>query len=257
MNFARSKLKHNLLIILGLLLAIGGVSGVLLDQLRTPQESNDGMYIGPMKPVAQTPLVVSTETTPGPSSTPTESIVSPTVLPSLIDKSAPKNYEVKTGLNIPLETPMIPDRIVIPSINLDAPVVAADFNTLNLDGETFGQWQAPNMFAAGWHPNSALLGKPGNTVINGHHNEFGEVFGRLVDLNVGDFVYVYSRGEKFTFVIANRMILKERFEPVSVRLENARWINPTDDVRLTLITCWPKETNTHRLILAARPVANN
>jgi len=94
-------------------------------------------------------------------------------------------------------------------------------------------------------------------VINGHHNEYGEVFGKLVDLQVGDFVYVYSRGEKFAFVIANRMILPERFQPVNVRLENARWINPTDDVRLTLITCWPKESNTHRLILVGRPVAVN
>jgi len=135
-------------------------------------------------------------------------------------------------------------------------VVPADYNTLMVEGETFGQWQAPSMFAAGWHPNSALLGKRGNTVINGHHNEFGEVFGRLVDVKVGDEVYVYSRGQKYSFIIANRMILPERFQPLEVRLENARWINATDDVRLTLITCWPKETNTHRLILVARPVAN-
>lgn len=257
MNIVRSNLKHNLLIILGLLLAIGGVSGVLWDQLQPPQASNGGMYIGPMKPQKQTPSITAIESTPGTLLATAEPTAMATIIPSLIDQAAPKSYQVKTGLDIPIESPTIPDRIVIPSINLDAPVVAADFNTLNLDGETFGQWQAPNMYAAGWHPNSALLGKRGNTVINGHHNEFGEVFGRLVDLNVGDFVYVYSRGEKFTFVIANRMILKERFEPVSVRLENARWINPTDDVRLTLITCWPKETNTHRLILVARPVANN
>lgn len=256
MKVVQTNLKHNLLIILGLLMAIGGVTGVLWDELQPLPQSNDGMYIGPMKPANETPSLTAVEATPGvstPTPEPTESV---TVIPSLIDEASPKSYLVKTGFDIPLESPAIPDRIVIPSINLDAPVVAADFNTLNLDGETFGQWQAPNMYAAGWHPNSALLGKRGNTVINGHHNEFGEVFGKLVDLKVGDFVYVYSRGEKFTFVIANRMILKERFEPVSVRLENARWINPTDDVRLTLITCWPKETNTHRLILVARPVAN-
>lgn len=40
----------------------------------------------------------------------------------------------------------------------------------------------------------------------------------------------------------------------SALLENAQFMAQTDDERLTLITCWPYETNTHRLILIARPV---
>jgi sortase A len=132
-------------------------------------------------------------------------------------------------------------------------VVVADYNSTNIDGETFGQWQAPNQLAAGWQPDSALLGQVGNTVINGHHNEFGEVFGKLVDVKIGDKVYVYSNGKKFTFVIANRMILQERFVSTETRLQNARWLGETDDMRLTLVTCWPKISNTHRLILVARP----
>ncbi len=50
------------------------------------------------------------------------------------------------------------------------------------------------------------------------------------------------------------MILQERFVDVATRLDNARWLNRTDDVRLTLVTCWPKISNTHRLILVARPL---
>ncbi|MEA5077500.1 MAG: sortase [Anaerolineaceae bacterium] len=163
-------------------------------------------------------------------------------------------YFVHASLKSGLETPMIPDRIVIPEIDLDAPVIVADYNSTDIEGETFGQWMAPNEFAAGWQPDSALLGSAGNTVINGHHNEFGEVFGRLVDLKVGDKFYVYSKGHQYSFIIANRMILQERFVDVATRLDNARWLNRTDDVRLTLVTCWPKISNTHRLILVARPV---
>ncbi|HOG80388.1 MAG TPA: sortase, partial [Anaerolineaceae bacterium] len=51
------------------------------------------------------------------------------------------------------------------------------------------------------------------------------------------------------------MILPERNQPVEQRIENARWIEPSVDTRLTLITCWPYESNTHRLVVVARPVS--
>ena len=163
------------------------------------------------------------------------------------------SYFLHSKVNKAFEVPLIPDRIEIPSIKLIAPVKVADFNFTDLEGETFGQWIAPSEFAAAWHPNSALLGQTGNTVINGHHNEFGEVFGNLVDLKSGDFVYVYAKGRKFIFVIANKMILEERGQPLEIRTANAEWLAGTNDERLTLVTCWPQKSNTHRLIIVARP----
>lgn len=50
------------------------------------------------------------------------------------------------------------------------------------------------------------------------------------------------------------MIFPERDVPFETRLENARWILPSEDERITLITCWPYFSNTHRLIIVARPV---
>jgi len=38
-----------------------------------------------------------------------------------------------------------------------------------------------------------------------------------------------------------------------VRRQNARWIAPTTDERLTLVTCWPYTGNSHRLIIVAKP----
>jgi sortase (surface protein transpeptidase) len=49
------------------------------------------------------------------------------------------------------------------------------------------------------------------------------------------------------------MILAEEGQEIGVRLENARWLQPSDDERLTLVTCWPQWSNTHRLIIVARP----
>ena len=155
--------------------------------------------------------------------------------------------------NKSLEIPLIPEKIEIPAIGLVAPVKIAEFNFTDLEGETFGQWIPPDEFAAAWHPDSALLGKTGNTVIDGHHNEFGKVFGKLIDLESGDIIYVYAKGKKYSFVIANKMILEERGQPLEVRMQNAEWLGKTDDERLTLVTCWPAKSNTHRLILVARP----
>ncbi len=73
----------------------------------------------------------------------------------------------------------IPDRIIIPAIQLDAPVVQSDKTSVELRNQWFEQWTVPNEFAAGWQANSAPLGMVGNTVLGGHHNEYGKVFEHL------------------------------------------------------------------------------
>lgn len=147
--------------------------------------------------------------------------------------------------------PLIPDRIVIPAIKLYAPVIPALEEKIKIGKEDYLQFKAPDEFAAGWHPTSAPLGSVGNTVLNGHHNVHGKVFGRLVDLVPGDRIIVYSGTTLFNFQVANVLILPERDADLSVRLENARWIEPSNDVRLTLVTCWPEYSNTHRLLIVA------
>ncbi len=119
---------------------------------------------------------------------------------------------------------------------------------------TFQQWTAPDLFAAGWHNTSATLGKPGNTVLNGHHNAFDEVFRDLRSLENGDLIYLTSGEKVFTYEVGLTLLLNERFESVETRLANAQWIRPSNDERLTLITCWPYESNTHRVIVVAVPV---
>lgn len=159
----------------------------------------------------------------------------------------------------PVETaapaePEPPIRIVIPAIGLDAPVIPAKTRVMNSAGQKYRQWMVPNQFAAGWHKNTARLGEPGNTVINGHHNVYGEVFRGLVKLEEGGLIQIYSATKMYEYIVANKMILPEPYQELDMRMENARWILPSDDERITLITCWPYESNTHRLIIVARPV---
>lgn len=159
-----------------------------------------------------------------------------------------------TPTPLPTEVPDIPTRIVIPSIDLDAPVVPMDPEMVEIDGAEYQQWNAPDEFAAGWHTTSARLGEGSNTVLNGHHNIDGKVFGQLVDLEEGAIIEVYGDHQTYAFQVTQRMVLPERDQPLDVRLENASWIAPTEDERLTLITCWPANSNTHRLIIVASPV---
>lgn len=146
-----------------------------------------------------------------------------------------------------------PTRVVIPRIGLDAPVSVAFKHAVVVEGQTFQQWEAPEYFAAGWQEGSAAAGAPGNTVINGHHNIYGMVFARLVELEQGDEIFLYSGDTEYRYVVSQSMTLEERDAGLAQRQENARWILPSDDTRLTLVTCWPASSNAYRLIIVAVP----
>lgn len=148
-----------------------------------------------------------------------------------------------------------PERILIPDIDLDATVVPIDFVELVYEGEHYQQWLAPAYRAIGWHKTSPGLGVSGNTVLNGHHNIYGEVFRDLYRLEVGAHFELVSGEETFSYVVVYTDILPERNQPLVVRLVNSEWIQPTDDERITLITCWPYESNTHRVVVVAVPAA--
>jgi len=156
---------------------------------------------------------------------------------------------------IPTPTPALPTRIVIPAIGVDAPVVPVSWHTVEVDGQTQTVWEVPAMYAAGWHETSAPLGMPGNIVLNGHNTTHGEVFRDLYTLEAGDTIIVYSGDVPYTYAVSEILILPEAGQPLEVRLENARYAMPTDDERLTLVTCHPYGSLRYRLVVVAYPVA--
>lgn len=158
----------------------------------------------------------------------------------------------------PLPQGSMPTRIRISDIRLDAPVVAIDWEVVETADGVQGIWQVPNWRAAGWHNTSALLGVPGNTVLNGHNTTYGEVFRDLYKLKEGAEILIDGEnGSVYTYVIESLYILREANQPLEVRLENARYILPTTDERLTLVTCHPYGSIQNRLIVIARPVSRN
>ena len=150
---------------------------------------------------------------------------------------------------------LVPERLVIESLGVDHPVLPVAAREIEFQGETYQQWTAPRSGDLGWHQNSALAGAVGNTVINGHSSGYGETFQDLDRLENGDLIRIYAGEVVYTYAVANVILLKERWEPIEVRMENARWINRSRDERLTLISCWPANSNTHRVVVTALPVA--
>jgi len=228
-------------------------TALLFGQAESTDEYSQG-FVPIIAPPAEIVGRVAAPTLPSPTTVPSGNVPA-TSSTSVVPTSQPvSGQNPAAGGNSPTATALpiwIPDRVVIPAISLDAPVVPATLKRVDIDGTLYRQWVAPGYFAAGWHGTSATLGVPGNTVLNGHHNARGEVFRYLVNLQAGDLILVYSGDKQFAYAIALVVILPEKYAPLDVRLKNAQWIEASQDERLTLVTCWPYINNTHRLIIVA------
>lgn len=144
-----------------------------------------------------------------------------------------------------------PTRLIIPSIALDSTVVPVGWKEVNVNGQTYGQWEVDKNLV-GWHNLSAPLGQVGNSVLNGHSNLYAQVFQDLDQLKIGDSILAIANGRIYTYRVATRLLVQEKDVSVEKRLENAQLIMPTSDERLTLVTC-AFAGATHRLIIVAYP----
>jgi LPXTG-site transpeptidase (sortase) family protein len=258
----------NCMILSGLLLAafgFGGAFGKTMLELMAPNSREETLSIVQPQPRisslhtgSEDQSIISQAPTPFP--TPEEGGFIPYRIPIPLTGDptgvAPPAAPVGSSEGVPQSTrepPAIPDRIVIPKIGLDAPVVQSPQEWVKIDGTTYEQWQAPNYFAAGWQQGSAMPGEIGNFILNGHHNIDGKVFGHLIDLKEGDVIAVFSGEHLYGYYVSQVILFEERDVSLAQRQKNAMWIRPTADERLTLVTCWPPESNTHRLIIIAQP----
>lgn len=103
--------------------------------------------------------------------------------------------------------------------------------------------------SAGWIPQTAQIGGFGNAVIAGHRNyAYGSHFNRLGELSVGDAIqYSSIDGETMQFIIVETLEVLPS-DPVAFEQdENVQM--------LTLYTCTPIRSATHRLLVRAVRVA--
>ena len=192
--------------------------------------------------------------TPLPSTAPPPTVTSVPPTPTFPHTHTPTLTHTCTPTNQPTN-PAPPTRILIPAIGVDAPVVPVSWHAVEVSGQTQAAWDVPAMYAAGWHETSAPLGVPGNTVLNGHNTTNGEVFRDLYTLEIEDTITVYADDASYTYAVTETLLLPEAGQPLDVRRQNARYVMPTGDERLTLVTCHPYGSLRYRLIVIARPVA--
>ncbi|HUW11047.1 MAG TPA: sortase, partial [Anaerolineae bacterium] len=152
-------------------------------------------------------------------------------------------------------------RIAIPDLGIDAPTVEVGWVEVEVDGKRQVQWEVAD-YAAGYHVGSAQPGQAGNAVISGHHNIKGKVFKNISlawndayaelladgitmrsDALDGRSIYLYNvEGQQFQYVIEGLYKMPDRNVSEEQRKENARFMAPTSEPTLTLITCWPYTT---------------
>ena len=146
-----------------------------------------------------------------------------------------------------------PTRVVLPTLRVDSKVIPVGWTTVIQGNQLVSDWETAD-YAVGFHFTSAPPGTVGNTVMSGHNNINGAVFRDLDMLKVGDKITVYAGDKVFQYAVSQTMIVAEKFAGAEQQQKNAQWIAPTNDNRLTLISCWPRTNNTHRVIVVAKPV---
>jgi sortase A len=143
-----------------------------------------------------------------------------------------------------------PTRITIPSIKVDSAVEPVGYQ---LTDRSLGWQTAEN--AVGWHRSSAMPGSPGNTVMSGHNATRGSrVFRDLYKIKEGAAITVASGGVDHQYAVTEIIVLPYVFASEYRRSQIAASLGQHGDERLTLVTCYPWFTNTHRLLVVAHPV---
>lgn len=198
----------------------------------------------------------------------TATAVAPTSTPSATATEPPPTPAPSAT---PIPVVAAPVRMVVPDLKIDAKVVPMGWEVVQTSNGPRSEWVIPKD-DAGHHIDSALLGQPGNLVISGHNNIYAQVFKPIsfawdndqriaVDqytdrseiLNGRQIQLFDAAGQAYTYTITEFYRLRDTGVSLEQRIANGRFMQPTSDTRLTIITCWPPTNNTHRLIVIATP----
>ncbi len=95
--------------------------------------------------------------------------------------------------------------------------------------------------SVGHFPKTAMPGQVGNFAVVGHRSyRYGAYFNRLDELESGDIVRVKTVDGVFSYAVDSKMVV----EPTDT------WVlEPSETATMTLVTCTPIRTATHRLII--------
>jgi sortase A len=143
---------------------------------------------------------------------------------------------VQSLADIPLPTPgpEQANRIQIPAIGVDAPIVQGD------------GWEQLKK-GVGQHIGSANPGENGNVILSAHNDIFGEIFRDLDRLEPGDEITIYTNQRTYIYIVSQTQVV----EPTQVEV-----MESSDQPKLTLISCYPYLVDDQRIAVTSRLQTN-
>ena len=113
------------------------------------------------------------------------------------------------------------------------------------------EWDNPEA-EVGWVVSSALPGDAGNIILYGHNNIHSSVFLRLSEMQPGDEIALTTGEGEWRYRVKEVRILEIGGEEADQRAYQ-QYLQPGEEALLTLLSCWPPDNNTHRVIVKALP----
>ncbi len=128
-----------------------------------------------------------------------------------------------------------PTEIIIPSLNVNLPIVPAQI--------TYDTWEVSEI-GASFGVGSSLPGRQGNTVIFAHARE--NLFASLPDIKKGDYIHVFTNKDWFVYQVYKTKIV----QPQDVTILASQEVH-----ELTLFTCFGSDYS-QRYIVKANLITN-
>jgi LPXTG-site transpeptidase (sortase) family protein len=147
------------------------------------------------------------------------------------------------------------NRIIIPKLELNVPLVTPSFDALLREDWAQVETDIQDALQAGvvHYPGTAKPGQAGNFFVTGHSSyypwapgQYKTVFARLHELEPGDEYWVYHGGDRHRYIVRG----KKEVKPSDVTVLD----QPIDKRIATLMTCTPIGTTLRRLIITAEEV---
>lgn len=142
-------------------------------------------------------------------------------------------------------------RLVIPKINVDAPVV---YDVPSLEENVIQEKLKDGVVHYPIPGASSVPGQAGNTVVLGHSSNdvfddgaYKFVFVQLDKLDKGDTFYLNYNGTRYTYSVTEKKVI----EPSEV----GQLVIDTDKPLATLVTCTPPGTALKRLVVIAEQIS--
>lgn len=143
--------------------------------------------------------------------------------------------------------------ISIPALNIESEVLPVGWRVNfeeDLQSGAF-EWDNPNE-KVGWIVTSALPDEAGNVALYGHNNIYGKIFQNLYQLKEGEKIYLQTKNQRWEYEARYILLLPILGADAAQVKQYQKYLQPTADARVTLISCYPPASNTHRVVVIGK-----